>query len=161
VVRCGCEAAYLLNPRREKHIKFATELLFVVAGSPRINLSATAATIPKNMSIRKSEKMSKVDVEFELDGMVKNKKKVFVLFYASWCPFSQRFLPIFEKYSQNSSQECIRVKTDDKAKLCEKYLIDTVPTVLLFELGTVTQRLDGEPGAGLSEQQLKKMLTES
>ena len=45
--------------------------------------------------------------------------------------------------------------------VCEKYLIDTVPTVLLFELGTVTQRLDGEPGAGLSEQQLKKMLTES
>ena len=43
----------------------------------------------------------------------------------------------------------------------EKYLIDTVPTVLLFELGTVTKRLDGEPGAGLSEQQLKKMLTES
>ena len=94
-------------------------------------------------------------------GGVKNKKKIFVLFYASWCPFSQRFLPIFEKYSQNNSQECIRVKTDDKAKLCEKYLIDTVPTVLLFELGTVTKRLDGEPGAGLSEQQLKKMLTES
>jgi len=49
-------AAYLLNPQREKHIKFATELLFVVAGSPRINLSATVATIPNNMSIRKSEK---------------------------------------------------------------------------------------------------------
>jgi thiol-disulfide isomerase/thioredoxin len=114
------------------------------------------------MSIKKSKKMSQVDVEFELDGIVKNKSKVFVLFYASWCPFSQKFLPIFEKYSQNSAQECIRVKTDDKAKLCKKYLIDTVPTVLLFELGTVTKRLDGEPGAaGLSEQQLKKMLTKS
>jgi thiol-disulfide isomerase/thioredoxin len=105
--------------------------------------------------------MSKIEVEFELDGIVKNKKKAYVLFYASWCPFSQKFLPIFEKYSQNLPQDCLRVKTDDKAKLCEKYSIDTVPTVLLFELGAVTKRLDGEPGAGLSEQQLKKLLGES
>jgi thiol-disulfide isomerase/thioredoxin len=105
--------------------------------------------------------MSKIDVEFELDGTVKNKKKVYVLFYASWCPFSQRFLPIFEKYSKKRPQDCLRVKTDDKARLCEKYSIDTVPTVLLFELGAVTKRLDGEPGAGLSEQQLKKLLAES
>jgi len=104
--------------------------------------------------------MSKVDVEFELEDTVKNKKQVYVLFYASWCPFSQRFLPIFEKYSKNSPKECLRVKTDDKAKLCEKYSVDVVPTVLLFELGSVTKRLDGEPGAGLSEQQLKKLLSE-
>jgi hypothetical protein len=55
----------------------------------------------------------------------------------------------------------MRIKTDDKAKLCEKYSIDIVPTVLLFEQGTVTKRLDGELGEGLSEKQLRKMLTES
>src|SRR4030042_2665712 len=100
--------------------------------------------------------MSKVDVEFELEDTVKNKEKVYVLFYASWCPFSQRFLPIFEKYAKNTTKDCLRVKTDDKAKLCEKYSVDIVPTVLLFELGAVTKRLDGESGAGLSEKQLKK-----
>jgi thiol-disulfide isomerase/thioredoxin len=105
--------------------------------------------------------MSKLDVGFEFDDIMKNKKKAYVLFYASWCPFSQRFLPIFEKYSEKRPQDCLRVKTDDKAKLCEEYSIDTVPTVLLFELGTVTKRLDGEPGAGLSEQQLKKLLSET
>jgi len=113
------------------------------------------------MNTRKNEKMSKIDVEFELEDTVKNKKKAYVLFYASWCPFSQKFLPIFEKYSEKRPQECLRVKTDDKAKLCEKYSVDTVPTVLLFELGSVTKRLDGEPGAGLNEQQLKKLLSES
>jgi thiol-disulfide isomerase/thioredoxin len=105
--------------------------------------------------------MSKVDVEFEIEDAVKNKEKVYVLFYASWCPFSQRFLPIFEKYAKNTTKDCLRVKTDDKAKLCEKYSVDIVPTVLLFELGAVTKRLDGEPGAGLSEPQLKKLLSES
>ena len=105
--------------------------------------------------------MSKVDVECKLEDAVKSKKKVFVLFYASWCPFSQRFLPIFQKHAENGLQDCMRIKTDDKAKLCEKYSIDIVPTVLLFEQGTVTKRLDGEPGSGLSEKQLMKLLTES
>jgi thioredoxin 1 len=91
---------------------------------------------------------------------VKGKEKVFVLFYASWCPFSQRFLPIFKKHAENT-QNCLRVKTDDKASLCEKYSVDIVPTVLLFERGTVTKRLDGEPGAGLDEAKLIKLLAES
>lgn len=104
--------------------------------------------------------MSKVDVEFELEHAVKGKPKVFVLFYASWCPFSQRFLPIFHRIAE-SSRDCLRVVTDDKASLCEKYAVDFVPTVLLFEKGRVTKRLDGEPGAGLKEASLIKLLAQS
>jgi thioredoxin 1 len=104
--------------------------------------------------------MSKIEAEYDLEEVLKTKGKVFVLFYASWCPFSQRFLPIFEKYAQKDPQGCLRVKTDDKAKLCEKYSVDIVPTVLLFEKGSVTKRLDGAPGAGLEEKQLKKLVNE-
>jgi thioredoxin 1 len=102
--------------------------------------------------------MSKIDIEYDLEDILKTKNKVFVLFYASWCPFSQRFLPIFEKYTQDNPTGCLRVKIDDKAKLCEKYSVDVVPTVLLFENGQVTKRLDGAPGAGLNEKQLKNLL---
>ena len=102
--------------------------------------------------------MSKIDVAYDLDDVLKTKSRVFVLFYASWCPFSQKFLPIFKKYAQENSQSCLRVKIDDKAKLCEKYSVDVVPTVLLFEKGAVTKRLDGLPGAGLDEKQLKKLV---
>jgi thiol-disulfide isomerase/thioredoxin len=101
--------------------------------------------------------MSKIDVEYDLDEALKAKPRVFVLFYASWCPFSQKFLPIFEKYARENPENCLRIKTDDKAKLCEKYSVDVVPTVLLFEKGRVTRRLDGAPGAGLNEKQLKKL----
>ncbi len=103
--------------------------------------------------------MSKVNVEFEIDESLKSKPKVFVLFYASWCPFSQRFLPIFAKYAENS-QPCLRVVTDDQASLCEKYSVDFVPTVLLFEKGKVTKRLDAELGAGLDAADLQKFLAE-
>jgi thioredoxin-like negative regulator of GroEL len=105
--------------------------------------------------------MSKVDVEFDLESVLRNKSHVFVLFYASWCPFSQRFLPVFEKQEQANPQICLRVKIDDKAKLREKYEVDVVPTVLLFESGAVTKRLDGVPGAGLSEKQLKSLMSAS
>jgi len=104
--------------------------------------------------------MSKIDVEYDLDKVLKSKDRVTVLFYASWCPFSQKFLPIFEKYSQGNTQTCLRVKTDDKASLCEKYSVDVVPTVLLFEKGKVKKRLDGVPGAGLEEKHLLNLTKE-
>jgi thioredoxin 1 len=105
--------------------------------------------------------MSEIHVEYDLEEALKSKGRVFVLFYASWCPFSQRFLPIFEKYSRENPENCLRVKTDDKAKLCQKYSVDVVPTVLLFEKGKVTKRLDGARGVGLEEKQLKRLVDET
>jgi len=98
--------------------------------------------------------MSKIDVDYNLNEALKTKDRVFVLFYASWCPFSRRFLPIFERFAQNNPQSCLRVKIDDKATLSEKYAVDVVPTVLLFDKGVVAKRLNGAPGAGLEEKQL-------
>ena len=105
--------------------------------------------------------MSKIDIEFDLENALRQKERVFVLFYASWCPFSRRFLPIFEKYSEKRPQNCMQVQIDDKVKLTEKYLIDVVPTVLVFEKGKVKKRLDGEPGEGLAESQFKNLVAES
>jgi thioredoxin 1 len=106
----------------------------------------------------KIDKRKLVDVEEDLDEELKRKDRVFVLFYASWCPFSARFLPIFDKYSREKTRKCLRVKIDDKASLMEKYSVEVVPTVILFENGTVAKRLDGMPGAGLNEEQLKALI---
>lgn len=104
------------------------------------------------------DKRKVIDVEYDLDEVLKDKDKAFVLFYASWCPFSQQFLPTFNKYAQTETQECIRVKIDDKASLMKKYSVEVVPTVLLFKKGTVKKRLDGAPGQGLTEKQFKDLL---
>jgi thioredoxin-like negative regulator of GroEL len=103
--------------------------------------------------------MSKIDTEHGLDDLQKSKGRVVVLFYASWCPFSQRFLPVFEKYARGKLDSCLRIVTDDKAGLCEKYQVDVVPTVLIFENGKVTRRLDGVQGVGLSEKQLRDFVS--
>ena len=98
--------------------------------------------------------------EGSLEDILRSKEKAFVLFYASWCPFSQMFLPIFKTYQKSNPTECLSIMIDDKPELCDKYSIDYYPTVLLFKKGTVHKRLDATPGLGLTKKQLKD-LTES
>jgi thiol-disulfide isomerase/thioredoxin len=96
----------------------------------------------------------------ELDNIedaFKSKEKAFVLFYASWCPFSLRFLPIFEAYAKGNPRECVKVMIDDKPELCDKYEIDYYPTVFLFKNGELKKRLDATPGLGLTKSQLEKL----
>jgi thiol-disulfide isomerase/thioredoxin len=105
----------------------------------------------------KSKFQGKSSKESNIDDVLKAKEKAFVLFYASWCPYSQRFLPIFEDYAKHNPNECISIVIDDKPDLCEKYEIDYYPTVLLFKKGAVEKRLDATPGLGLTKKQLKDL----
>jgi thiol-disulfide isomerase/thioredoxin len=114
----------------------------------------TAATIQKRKG-RRGEKAMVDEREFEEN--VRSKEKAFVLFYASWCPFSQRFLPIFEAYAEKNPDECLSVMIDFKPELCDKYDINYFPTVLLFRNGCVEKRLDATPGAGLTKKQLEEL----
>ena len=88
---------------------------------------------------------------------IKSKEKATVLFYATWCPFSQHFLPIFQEYSKNNPDECIEVIADEEPKLCEEYSIEYYPTVILFRNGKVQKRLDSEPHVYLTKDQLRKL----
>lgn len=95
-----------------------------------------------------------------LDAELQSKEKAYVLFYASWCPHSQRFLPIFQDYAKSNPRECISVVIDDKPELCDRYAIDYYPTVLLFKNGKVYKRLDATPGVGLSKSQLSELTSD-
>jgi thioredoxin 1 len=88
---------------------------------------------------------------------IKKNDKALVLFYATWCPFSQRFLPIFEEYSKSNPKECLSVIVDEEPDVCEEYAIDYYPTVIMFKQGKVHKRLDAEPGVGLNKKQLKDL----
>ena len=93
--------------------------------------------------------------EEEIEKQLATKDKAFVLFYESWCPFSQRFLPVFNKFTQTQTKECVKVVADYKMRLCDKFSVEVFPTVLFFEKGKVSKRLDGEAGVGLNQRQLE------
>jgi len=93
-----------------------------------------------------------------INDEIRQKEKTFVLFYTTWCPFSQRFLPIFEEYAKSNPKECISVVVDDRPDVCEEYSIEYYPTVILFKKGKVYGRLDAEPGIGLDKRQLREFI---
>ena len=88
---------------------------------------------------------------------IKNKSKAYVLFYASWCPYSQRFLPIFKEYQKNNPTNCLCIDVEDQTAVCEEYKIDYYPTVICFKKGKIEKRLDAKPGIGLNKKQLKDL----
>jgi thiol-disulfide isomerase/thioredoxin len=99
--------------------------------------------------------MKEIQSEAEFDRF-KNADKVLVLFYASWCPFSQMFLPVFEECSRKNSKSEF-VKIDDNEKLCDKYSVEFYPTVLYLEKGAVAKRIDAKPGVGLNKKKFEEL----
>jgi thioredoxin 1 len=100
-----------------------------------------------------------VDNETALHTLLLANERVVALFYASWCPFCRRFLPVFQEVVQGTDYAFLLVQLDDLSNpLWETYDIRVVPTVLFFETAQVTRRLDGVLGIGLSRNQLKAFL---
>ncbi len=83
---------------------------------------------------------------------------LFVLFYAAWCPFSRQFLPVYDKHAEGREAHFIRIALDGNEDVFEEFAIDVYPTVLFFEEGRVSKRLDGKHFVGLTEKQLVKLV---
>ncbi len=101
------------------------------------------------------DKCELLNSEEELEKALKEKKELFVLFYASWCPYSQAFLPKFIETANKNTQCYRRILVDDNEELDEKYGIEYYPTVVYFKNGKPDKKLDAEPHVGLNEPKLK------
>jgi len=91
----------------------------------------------------------------DLDEAVRTRDKLMVLFYASWCPFSQAFLKTYVAHAASGDPCYARIIVDDGDPLVEKYAIQVFPTVLFFERGRLVRRLDGIYHRGLTQGQLE------
>ncbi len=105
--------------------------------------------------------MIEVDNEVDLNEELNTNDKVLVLFYATWCPYCVRFVPAFKKMVTTNIGKIVHVILDDyDSPLWDKYGVEAVPTVVLFEKGKVIRRLDGQFGIGLNEKQFNIWLRE-
>lgn len=96
--------------------------------------------------------------ESDLNEALKLNEQMLTLVFATWCPFCQRFLPVFEKYARG--REDFLLIQDDQEIVADRYEVEVVPTALYFEKGSLEKRLDGELGVGLSERQLSDFIKE-
>lgn len=106
--------------------------------------------------------MLKVYTQQVLDSELKKNKKVLALFYSAWCPYCVRFVPTFDKtVAIMGFERVIHVLLDDyDSPLWDEYDIPAVPTIIIFEDGKVSKRLDGRLGSGLSEASFKTWISE-
>lgn len=104
--------------------------------------------------------MIEIDNKEDLDNTLGKTEKVLALFYASWCPFCTGFVPVFDsKIKSFEGATVIHVLLDDfDNPLWDEYDVEAVPTVVFFENGKVSKRLDGRSGVGLNEKQLNVWL---
>ena len=93
--------------------------------------------------------------EAELEEAVRTRDRIMVLFYASWCPFSQAFLPTYREHAAAGDPCYARIIVDNGDPLVDKYGIEVFPTVLFFEGGKLLRRLDGVFHRGLTRGQLE------
>jgi len=107
--------------------------------------------------------MIQVDSKEQLDEQLGKYEKALALFYASWCPYCTGFVPSFKKaVAHLHSTTVIYVLLDDYDNpLWDDYSIGAVPTVIYFEKGKVSKRLDGEFGIGLKTKEFTDWLEES
>lgn len=81
----------------------------------------------------------------EFDEKVKNSnKKVLVDCYAVWCGPCQMLSPIIDELSEEMNTVVFyKLNVDESAEIAEKYGIMSIPTLLIFENGSLKDTLVG------------------
>lgn len=91
----------------------------------------------------------------DLDAALASRDKLMVLVYASWCPYSQAFLPEYLAQAAAGDPCYARLVAEDDDPVVRRYDVEVFPTVLFFENGRLARRLDGVFHRGLTRGQLQ------
>ncbi|TLX81695.1 MAG: thioredoxin family protein [Thaumarchaeota archaeon] len=99
----------------------------------------------------------------QFDRFLSEGKKSLVMFYADWCPFCQKFKPIFESLANianNNISFYASVINDDDNPLWDRFSINTVPTLIAFDKSNIISRREAKIGHGLSKSEIDSILKE-
>jgi thioredoxin 1 len=88
----------------------------------------------------------------EFDSKVlQSDKKTVVLFYATWCPYCTNFKPTFEAAVINTANKMGSIIDEDENPLWDRFNIQAVPTMIVFQNGNIISRKDAKKHVGLTK----------
>jgi thioredoxin 1 len=95
----------------------------------------------------------------EFDSKVlNNKEKILVLFYASWCQYCANFKPIFEAAKPDNAKKMASIIDEDENPLWDRFNIQAVPTMIVFENGKIITRRDAKKHVGLRKEDMDSII---
>lgn len=88
--------------------------------------------------------------------VLKNDKVTVVDFWAPWCGYCQRMMPIYETLAAELSDtvDFYKVNTDEQMELARDWNIEVLPTFAIFKGGKILDR----PVGGLEPTELKEKI---
>lgn len=97
--------------------------------------------------------------EFDSKVLGDNRKTV-VLFYATWCPYCSNFKPTFESAKIDTANKVGSIIDEDENPLWDRFNIQAVPTMIVFQNGKIISRRDAKKHVGLTKSDMDSIVKE-
>ncbi len=78
------------------------------------------------------------------EELVKNSAKpVLVDFWAPWCGYCRRITPAIDQLAEQNEEQFVtgKINVDEQPELAQRFQVETIPTLLLFKDGKVSEPL--------------------
>lgn len=90
--------------------------------------------------------------------VLQSEQAVVVDFWAPWCNFCRRLSPVIDRIEEKYGKDVkiAKLNVDDNKELTQKYEVNSIPTLILFQNGKVTDSVISPPSEASIIDWLKK-----